>query len=68
MNVMEATYLGYTFRTGVDTLVPHIQIPDSSKLSHVSKYAPARFGLGRISCAPKGPHSSLLIYPKYNLY
>ncbi len=35
------------------TRVQHLQACDSSKQSHLSGYAPARFGLGRIGCAPK---------------
>ncbi len=37
------------------TQVPHLETCSSSKLSHVSEYAPTRFALGRIGCAPQGP-------------
>ncbi len=37
------------------TRVPRLETHDSSKLSHVSGYTLARFGLGRIVRAPKGP-------------
>ncbi len=38
------------------TRVPHLQACEPRKLSHVSGYAPTRFGLGKIGCAPEGPH------------
>ncbi len=39
---------------GMDTR-PTSSAHDSSKLNHVSEYSPARFGLGRIDWAPRGP-------------
>ncbi len=54
-NAMKATFLGYTFRTGVDTRPTPPDTLLISKLSHVSGYAPARFGLERIGISPKGP-------------
>jgi hypothetical protein len=53
---MKASY--HTWATcleQVPTHFPHLQTRDSGTLSHVSGYAPTRFGLGRIGCAPKGP-------------
>ncbi len=54
MNIRKATYLGYIFRKGIDTSTTSLDNCDSSQLSHVSRYAPTRFGLVRIN-ALKGP-------------
>jgi hypothetical protein len=52
MNMIKATYCTWT--TCLEqawTRVPHLQTQDSSKLSHVFRCAPTRFGLVRINCA-----------------
>jgi hypothetical protein len=49
----KATYWGYMFEAGVDTSLTSPDI-NSSKLSHISGYAPFRFGWGRICCALSG--------------
>jgi hypothetical protein len=52
-NILEkAIYLDHAFRTG---MVTSPTSSDPSKLSNVPGYAPARLGLGRFGCAPKGP-------------
>ncbi len=57
----EATYIFFwaTHLEQAWTQVQHLQAADSSKLSHVSGYAPARFGLGSIGCAPEWPTQAL---------
>jgi hypothetical protein len=54
MNEVKPTYLGNKFRTGMDGS-PTSQTHDSSKQSLMFMYSPARFGLGGIGSAPKGP-------------
>jgi hypothetical protein len=60
MNVMKATYLGYTFRTGVGMSL-HLHKPDSCRLRHVSGYALTRFGCGGFAVLQKGPPMPLNI-------
>ncbi len=45
------------------TGVIHHQIHDSSKLSHVSRYATTSFGWGKIHRAPKGSNQASLYRP-----
>jgi hypothetical protein len=50
MNIIKATFLAKRF----EHTWTHLQIHDSSELSHVYDYPSAKFDMRRIGCAPKG--------------